>query len=88
MFYNDPFSRVAQILSLISDLPNPRNHPLESDLKGDFHIWFDGGAVRHDTGLSKYCFADGAEALAAASLRLWVKIKLPDDREFIIEERE
>jgi hypothetical protein len=50
---------IARILILISSTPNIHHHPLPGDIQGDFDHWFDGGAIRIETGFSTYKFNDG-----------------------------
>ena len=69
---------VACILSLMADPPNLRDHPEEGDIAGDFHAWFDGGAVRNDTGSKTFKFADGTTAwVALPAPWLHIQIVLP-----------
>jgi hypothetical protein len=81
------FSRVAAILLLVADPPNPRDRPLQGDLEGSFDIWFDDGAVKHDTGVSTYAFADGSKATTGTSLLVSIGIELADGRQFSMIER-
>ena len=69
---------IARILSVMSDPPNARSKPIEGDLQGDFDIWFDGGDVKHDTGMSTYRFLDGTSAVTGTSLMFSVVIRFPD----------
>jgi hypothetical protein len=71
---------VVRILTLISDPPNPRSTAGDGDIEGDFDVWFDGGAVKHDTGISTWRFTDGAEAVTGTSLGWRVSIELADGR--------
>ncbi len=82
------FDEIARILTLMSRPPNPRNTPLQDDLKGDFDLWFDGGAVKHDTGISKYHFADGTTATTGSSLLLHVQIEFPGGRRVDVRQRQ
>lgn len=52
---------ISNLLRLISSRPNERTAPNEHDLKGDFDIWFDGGAARIVTGYNHYTLMDGIE---------------------------
>jgi hypothetical protein len=80
------FAHVARILTAMSDPPNPRTMPNRGDLQGNFDLWFDGGAVKHDTGISRYAFTDGASAVTGSSLRLAVEIELPGGRRIDVTE--
>lgn len=71
-------SDVARILSIIDDPPNPREKPLSGDLEGRFSQWFDGGAVRNDTGVNYYQFLDGTEAFLGIRRRLSLLICFPN----------
>jgi hypothetical protein len=83
---DDPSEAVALILTLMASQPNARRKPVDGDVKGNFDVWFDGGAVKHDTGLSTFYFADGARAFAAGSLVWSVMIELPDGRRIDVRE--
>ena len=87
MFDEEVMLQVGRILTLMSELPDQREEPHEGDLQGNFDWWFDGGAVKHDTGLSTYHFADGAKAITGTSLALGVSIELPDGRIIVVSER-
>jgi len=71
---------VVRVLTLISDPPNARSTAGDGDIEGNFDLWFDGGAVKHDTGISTWCFADGAKAATGTGLGWRVSIELPDGR--------
>ena len=86
MFIPEIMAEVARILTLMVAPPNPRQHPLKQDLKGNFDIWFDGGAVKHDTGISTYTFANGSSATTGTSLLLGVGITLPSGRTVSVTE--
>jgi hypothetical protein len=86
MFDEQIMAEVARILTLMIVPPSPRPRPLEHDLKGNFDIWFDGGAVKHDTGMSTYAFANGSKATIGTSLRVGVGITLPSGRTISIAE--
>jgi len=83
---DDPSRAVARILELMSTLPNARSLARAGDLEGTFDVWFDGGAVKHDTGVSIYRFLDGAEAMTGTSLVWQVSITLPDGRHIHVRE--
>jgi len=78
MFDEQLAARIADMLTTMSDLPNPRRQPVPGDLEGDFTMWFDGGAVRHDTGLSRFVFADGTTAVTGTSLAFSVTVRFAD----------
>lgn len=77
---------VAEILRLISDLPNQRPAALPGDLAGEFDLWFDGGAVKYVTGSTKYYFANGTKAWVAVLMGLNVGIVFPDGRQVSIQQ--
>ena len=80
---------VASILNFIADPPNLRDHPEEGDLAGDFHAWFDGGAVRSDTGSKAFKFADGTTAwVAVPAPMLHIQIVLPSGERVAITQVE
>jgi hypothetical protein len=66
---------VARIIGLIAALPNLRDSPEEGDIVGDYHAWFDGGAVRYDTGSKTYSFVDGTTAWVVAPAP-WLRIEM------------
>ena len=80
MFYPQTALDVARILTLMADPANARSEPTDSDLEGDFDVWFDGGAAKHDTGVSVYHFADGARAVTGSSALFAVLIRYADGR--------
>jgi hypothetical protein len=72
---------VARILNTVAAPPNLRTEPLPGDLSSRFGKWFDGGAIRTDTGIQTYQFADGTTVWVGTPL-IWlsVTIQLPDGR--------
>jgi hypothetical protein len=78
MFEPQLASEVGRVLTLMSAQPGQRSTPVEGDLEGEFDVWFDGGAVKHDTGVSVFRFLDGAAALTGTSLGFSVVIRLTD----------
>lgn len=81
-------AEVARILGTIAAPPNLRSHPIPGDLSGRFDKWFDGGAVRIDTGVCTYQFADGTKVWVGAPLPwLSVTISFPDGRQVRIEQQ-
>jgi hypothetical protein len=86
MFDEQIMAEVARILTLMTTEPHPRQRPLEHDLKGNFDIWFDGGAVKHDTGISTYVFANGSGASTGSSRQVQVGITLPSGRTISVAE--
>lgn len=70
--------KVAHILELIATQPNRRNRPQKGDIKGDFHAWFDGGAVRVVTGYTVYEFTDGTRVTTHTLPYLNFKIEFCD----------
>jgi len=79
---------VAQILTQMAAPPNARQAPRQQDVKGDFDLWFDGGAVKHDTGISDFRLADGSAATTGSSLWFAVLGRLADGRFVEIRERD
>jgi hypothetical protein len=77
---------VARLLVLMSTQPNQRPQPRESDLKGEFSVWFDGGAAKHDTGLSVYRFLDGHAAVTTSSPGFATLIRLHDGKLIQVQE--
>ncbi len=80
------YEKVAQVLNLIATKPNLRNRPLEGDLQGDFEQWFDGGAMRGDTGVNFYSFVDGTTASTGVTNWLCVSITFNDGTEISVME--
>lgn len=78
--------KVADVLNLIATTPNLRNRPLEGDLQGDFEQWFDGGAMRGDTGVNFYSFVDGTTASTGVTNWLCVSITFNDGTEISVME--
>ena len=75
---------VEQILVLIAERPNVRTKPRETDLRGDFDEWFDGGAMKIETGQNVYCFENGAEAVVPTGYgNEMVDIKLADGKHVV-----
>ena len=79
---------VARVLALVAAPPNRRARPLPHDPPGDFTYWFDGGAVRQDTGSESWVFADGTTAWRAwpAPQVLSLSVRLPDGRTFTVQQ--
>jgi hypothetical protein len=77
---------VARIFRLMSTQPNARSTPRTQDLQGHFDLWFDGGAVKHDTGISSWRFDDGATATTITSLHWFVDITLASSRTIHVAE--
>lgn len=86
MFDPQVAASVARMLTLMSDPPNERSHPAPGDLAGDFSRWFDGGAVRHDTGISSYRFEGDAAATTGTNPGFSTVLRLSDGR--LVEVRE
>ena len=80
---------VERILELMSTQPNARPIPKPGDIEGNFDTWFDGGAVKHDTGITTYRFADGSVATTSEMTFVWhVAIGLPDGRRIRVSEED
>jgi hypothetical protein len=88
MYEQQLTAHVAKVLTLMSAPPNPRERPLKHDLNGNFDLWFDGGAVKHDTGISTYSFDDGTRAQTGTSLRYVIDITLPGGRRISVTEND
>jgi len=71
-------TRVAEILAAVADPPNERRHPIGGDRPGNFHAWFDGGAIEMVTGYTIYHFHDGARATILTTPSLNVSVQLAD----------
>lgn len=80
MFDEQIALQVAKPLILMSTQPNQRPQARVSDPKGDFGVWFDGGAAKHDTGLSIYRCLDGHAAVTTSSPSFATLIRLPDGK--------
>ena len=69
---------VAQVLQLISTIPNKREVRQVGDLEGDYDYWFDGGACKVYTGSMEFVFHDDTIARVAApipSLSLHIRFR-------------
>lgn len=77
---------VARVLTLIATAPNARTVPRPTDPKGRFDVWFDGGAAKHDTGISTYLFDDGTEATTGSGLPNSVRIVFPGGAAAVVRE--
>jgi hypothetical protein len=84
----DDTAVVSRILQLMRAQPNARRSPKPDDVVGNFDVWFDGGAVKHDTGISRFQFTDGSAASIATSLFNRVQITLPDGRHVDVPDSE
>ena len=71
-------AKIGEILQRIGRQANLRSKPLDGDLEGDYDAWFDGGAVKHVTGVSEYVLDDGSRASVAVTPSLSVEIHLAD----------
>ena len=87
MFNEQVMAQVGRILTLMSAPPRPRSAPVKGDLHGKFDVWFDGGAVKIDTGVSTYSFQDGATAATGSWLDLSMHITLPNGHVVTLTER-
>ena len=80
---------VARVVSIIANPPNLRDSPEEGDITGDYHAWFDGGAVRYDTGSKTYSFADGTTAwVVAPAPWLRIEMELPSGERVVVAQVE
>jgi hypothetical protein len=82
----DP-STLSRILSTIASPPGLREQPRPDDLQGNFHMWFDGGAIRIVTGWEEFHFGDGTLAVLSGSLLFGLSIRLPSGTWVTIKER-
>jgi hypothetical protein len=76
-YYQD----LANMLHAIKAPTGLRDKPSAGDLPGAFDFWFDGGAGKHQTGLSEYAFATGARArsiLCGPPLCFSVDVEFPN----------
>ena len=76
---NSDLDTIAQILSSIAAPSDRRQQRRIGDLEGPYDIWFDGGAVKINTGWTEYDFADGSAAVVSYYEGGWseVQIRLP-----------
>jgi hypothetical protein len=88
MFEPERALRVATILTLMSNPPGERRQPKEGDLAGIFDLWFDGGAVKHDSVISVYRFLDGSTAVTGTGPRFSVLIQLHDGTFVEVKDRD
>jgi hypothetical protein len=77
MIDTDVIAKLGKLLTLMSAHKNYRDKPLAHDLDGDFDQWFDGGAVKYDTGISKWTLADGTTAEMIVCPGADISITLP-----------
>jgi hypothetical protein len=77
--------RVAQVLRAIFTLPR-RKIASVGDMAGDYDFWFDGGAGRIITGVTRYEFTDGVVALEGVIPRINMSIEFPDGQRVDIEQ--
>lgn len=69
---------VAQVIHLVTNRPNSRHRPRGGDLEGRFDLWFDGGAVKHQTGHSNYVLNDGTRVMEHVLRYFALTIRFPD----------
>jgi hypothetical protein len=65
---------VVRILNLMASTPNRREAPIDGDIEGNFSYWFDGGAVRYETGPTLFQLMDGTKIWQDVSLQLSLRI--------------
>ena len=85
--WDNTIEKTAKILYMIAAKPNARRQPTSGDLPGDFHLWFDGGALRVDTGVTTYKFRDGTRAYIGVRPFINVQIVFPDGKDLELVER-
>ena len=78
---------VARVLALMDEPPSVRQAPRENDLPGDFTFWFDGGAAKVDTGITRYTFTDGTVASTVVTPLVNAHLRFPSGREVTVSER-
>lgn len=78
---------LSGILATIADPPGLREQPRPQDPQGDFHRWFDGGAIRVVTGWEEFHFADGTLAVLSSSLLFGLSVRLPLGTWVTVKER-
>jgi hypothetical protein len=71
---------IGDILQRIGRPANLRSERREGDIEGDYDRWFDGGAVKHTTGVSEFILDDGSRASVAVTPLLSIEIHLTDGR--------
>jgi hypothetical protein len=79
---------LLHILILIERMPNAREQPLLGDLEGTYDRWFDGGAVRYETGITHYDFNDGTKAKTPVLMRLSIGVHFPNGVSVSIHQNE
>ena len=80
-------TEIARILDGVANPPGLRERPIEGDIVGSFHAWFDGGAMRIDTGTRAFHFADGTKVFCIAPAPfLSASIELPDGNRVVVEQ--
>jgi hypothetical protein len=79
-------AEIAQILNLIARRPNRREKPKEGDLVGDYDEWFDGGAVKIETGYTVYAFPGGTIAHDIVTPKLCIRIYFANGTQICVSE--
>jgi hypothetical protein len=78
---------VARILRVINERPNERHQPGSADLRGNFNLWFDGGAALIDEGVVRYQLLDGSRAVIHVVGYFYVTVTLADGTEIAVIEK-
>ena len=78
---------VSEVLNMLAGARNTRQQPGPGDLPGEFDAWFDGGAIKWETGCTQYFFANGVTARVPVIPTLCVSIRFPDGRRVAIEQK-
>ena len=76
MWSKETSIKIANILNFIAEPPNVRPHPLDASIKV-----FDGGIIEVITGLERYKFTDGTEAIYGMGRNIHLKIVFPNGEE-------
>ena len=71
-------SEVAAVLSTLARIGAQRDKPRPGDLIGAFDAWFDGGAIRYQTGVTEYHLADGTSVGVLVVTRLELSVVFPE----------
>lgn len=80
MWSEDIGKKIAHILDLMAERPNPRPHPSYAEI-----TLFDGGEKNEVTGMTSYKFDDGTEAIYGTALVFELTITFPAGEKVKIE---
>lgn len=76
---------VADGLRCIAEPPNRRQSPVDGDIAGRFDFWFDGGACRAETGLTRFLFVSGMTAQYPVTPGLNITFEFPNGARILLE---